>query len=66
MVDPPAWDQGWGLTTPDFKKLICYKMLHRARDLTSGGYCEHSNELSVSIKGREFLAPVTEKIICIQ
>jgi len=44
---------GEGLTTPHHKKTACYEMLHRASELA--GPCEHDNEPSDSIKGREFL-----------
>jgi len=47
----------WGLdkelTTPQHKKPACYEMLHSVSRLV--GSCEHSNELSGSINGREFL-----------
>jgi len=41
------------LTISYRKKTACYEMLNRDSEL--GGSCEHGNEPSSSIKGREFL-----------
>jgi hypothetical protein len=54
MGGPPAWVLD-GVLTPRRKKKKAdrYEMLHRASELA--GFCEHGNEPSGSIKGREFL-----------
>jgi hypothetical protein len=62
--EPRTTDDGWSssigerLTTPPCKKPHCYEMLYRASEFdggTSGRRCEHGNEPSSYIKGREFL-----------
>jgi hypothetical protein len=50
---PPAWGLGKGLVTPPYKKLACYKMLHKVLEVA--GSCEHSTEPSGSIKVGNFL-----------
>jgi hypothetical protein len=44
---------GEGLTTPHHKEKLLQEKLHRASELT--GSCEHGNELSGYVKGKEFL-----------
>jgi hypothetical protein len=54
---PPACGLGEGLTTTHCKNTAYYEMLHRASELV--GCCEHSNELSGSIKGNFLTGWVT-------
>jgi len=51
--DLPFWWLDKRLTSPNCKKPACYEMLCRASELVSS--CEHGNEPSGSVKGREFL-----------
>jgi hypothetical protein len=39
--------------TPNRKKTVCYDMVHWSSELA--GPCEHGNEPSGSIRGRDFL-----------
>jgi hypothetical protein len=52
-IGHPAWGLGEGLTTYHSKRTACYGMLHGPSELV--GCCEYGNELSVSMKGGEFL-----------
>jgi len=51
MGDSPGWGLGECLINTE-KEITCYEMLHRASETSC---CEHGNESSGCIKGREFI-----------
>jgi len=58
-MGPPGWWFGMGLTTPQYKNPVHYKTLHKASDLKSCS-CEHCNDPSGSVKGKEFLDSLSD------